>query len=167
MTNKTIEEVAKNLSVEDLRLLMNNCKEVMVKKVLENAHSTFMFRKGIPIIEQNLGDIGLFFDFVKEGWRGMPANITCKVVTRRSQLPKWQDCPKDHVYVGVIRRNKGDRLIVVRHSFEADLSCTVPVEYLWINDFLLAVWPEKRDMYCEKCGEFTTRKDDKLCQDCS
>ncbi|MGV7000306.1 hypothetical protein ACWA2C_16595 [Priestia megaterium] len=119
------------------------------------------------VLNAQFGTIDKLFTVVQRGWLGYPATVTCKVITRRSQFPKWEDCKKDHVYVGVIRRKRGDRVIIVRHSFETELSCKIPAEHLKLKDLLLSIWPEQKNMNCSQCGEFATRMDSPgICMDC-
>lgn len=107
------------------------------------------------------------FGFVQKGWEHYPALVIGKVITRRSQLPSWEKCPKDHVYVGIVRRKRGDKLIMVRHQIENILDCRVPAEHLIPKDLLWGVWPMRNNMHCTTCGEFATRIDsDGVCMDC-
>lgn len=136
-----------------------------VRKAIAIAH----FDGDMSLLEKDFDSASELFNFVKGGWDGLPATITCKVISRRSQFPKWEDCPKDHLYFGIIRRQRGDKVIVVKHRTESILDCRVPAEQLTREDLVLAVRPTTKDNTCSKCGEFSTRIDgpEHVCLDCS
>ena len=113
------------------------------------------------------------FNAIIKGWSHTPAKVICKVIQRDSQLPNWQLCPKDHVYIGVIERVKGDKVVCVKHrmSMELDLTCS-------FSDFtpedlvqdMPGLFPEFQNpkQICSTCKEFSTRINyDGLCQDCN
>lgn len=107
---------------------------------------------------------------IKRYWKGTPAVVIVKEIKRRSELPKWEDCPKDHIYVGVLRRKSGDKITVVRHQIE--MICTakkIRAEDLNEKDmYFTGAIPAYKDMVCSKCGEFSTRIDvGHICRDCA
>lgn len=107
---------------------------------------------------------------VKGYWKNTPAVVIVKEIKRRSELPKWEDCPKDHIYVGVSRRKYGDKVTIVKHKMEMILTtkkCTV--EDLTAKEhYFLGVIPPFASMICVKCGEFSTRMNiGCICQDCT
>jgi len=95
--------------------------------------------------------------------------VEVKEIKWKSQLPKWENCKKNHVHVGVIRRKKSDRLIVVRHKIMLEIECAdgYTVEMLDSKTlFYTGIFP-LGDMICSKCGEFSTRiNEGELCTDC-
>lgn len=107
---------------------------------------------------------------VKSCWAGTAAVVIVKEIKRRSELPKWEDCPKDHIYVGISRRKNGDKITVVRHKIE--MACTarkIQVEELSDKDlYFTGVVPSYKGMICSRCGEFSTRINiGHICQDCT
>jgi hypothetical protein len=107
---------------------------------------------------------------IKGYWKGTPAVVIVKEIKRRSELPKWEDCPKDHIYVGVSRRKKGDKITVVRHQIEMICTCNdIKVEQLTEKDmYFTGAIPAYKDMVRSKCGEFSTRIDiGHICRDCA
>lgn len=107
---------------------------------------------------------------IKAYWDGTPAVVVVKEIKRRTELPKWEDCPKDHIYVGVSRRKNGDKITVVRHKIE--MTCTakkMTVEQLSDKDlYFTGVVPPFKKMICLECGEFSTRINiGHICQDCT
>ncbi|HWQ42789.1 MAG TPA: hypothetical protein VN456_12240 [Desulfosporosinus sp.] len=107
---------------------------------------------------------------VKEYWAGTPAIVVVKEIKRRLELPKWEDCPKDHIYVGIQRGKRGDKVTMVKHKMEMVLTtkkCVVedltPKEH-----YFLGVVPPFASMICVQCGEFSTRINiGRICQDCT
>jgi len=106
---------------------------------------------------------------VKSYWVHTPAVVIVKEIIRRSQLPKWEDCPKDHIFVGVSRRKSGDKVTVVKHQIEGIYGLNCKVERLIDDDMTtIGVKPTRTSMCCFKCGEFSTRINiDGSCQDCN
>jgi len=107
---------------------------------------------------------------VKEYWAHTPAIVIVKEIKRRTELPKWEDCPKDHIYVGVSRRKSGDKVTVVRHKIE--MACTTKkmrLEELSDKDlYFTGVVPAFKEMICVQCGEFSTRINiGNICQSCA
>ncbi|MCO1599861.1 hypothetical protein [Desulfosporosinus nitroreducens] len=107
---------------------------------------------------------------IKDYWKGTPAIVIVKEIKRRTELPKWEDCPKDHIYVGVSRLKRGDKITVVRHKIE--MSCTAKktrTEDLSEKDmYFTGAVPPYKDMTCKQCGEFSTRINiGNICQDCT
>ncbi|HBV97741.1 MAG: hypothetical protein JL50_03135 [Peptococcaceae bacterium BICA1-7] len=113
-----------------------------------------------------------FENKIKGFWDGLPAVISVKEITRRSQLPKWEDCPKDHLYVGIIRKKNNDRLIVVKHQMAMEVNTAKGwrVERLGNKELLFAgLLPEFKSsgMVCSACGQFSTRINiGQVCTDC-
>ena len=162
-----LDSLLNKMDYEDIKRLLNSAKEVMVREVLAGTDSKFNQEWSVSVLKQKFGTIEELFNFIDQGWVGMPATVVCKEIRRKDQLPHWTKCPKDHIYVGVIRRKKGDRVVMVRHGFSTDLDCNVPAEELTIDDLLLAVWPGSRNLHCKYCGEFATSIDrDGSCSDC-
>lgn len=107
-------------------------------------------------------------DKVKTYWHGLPAVITVKEIKRRSQLPKWQDCPKNHLYVGVIRRKRNDKVIVVKHRLEGIYDLNVITEMLSEKELEYLGLKPKGANICRACGQFSTRIDvNGCCVDCN
>lgn len=106
---------------------------------------------------------------IKEVWKGTPAVIEVKELKSCLDVPKWEDCQRDHLYVGIIRKNHGDTVVVVKHKFEciADLTCSIEkVSEKTLNS--LPIFPEYSNMVCSKCGKFSTRIDiGGICAECS
>ena len=106
---------------------------------------------------------------VKSYWEGTPAFVVVKEIKRRTEIPKWEDCPKDHIYVGVSRRKNGDKVTVVKHKMEMIFELRCKVEALPARDHHnIGVVPYHKNMICVQCGEFSTRMNiGCICQDCT
>jgi len=106
---------------------------------------------------------------IKSYWEGTPAVVVVKEIKRRTELPKWEDCPKDHIYVGVSRRKNGDRVTVVKHKIEGIFSLKCKAEKLDnVDMYSLGVVPTREKMICVQCGEFSTRMNTGcICNDCT
>ncbi|MGE7305688.1 hypothetical protein ACQKJG_17860 [Priestia megaterium] len=163
----SMDSLLEKADLKDIQRLLASAKEVMVREVLADKNSKFNQEGDVSVLKQKFGTIDELFNFIQQGWIGMPATVVCKEIRRKDQFPHWEKCPKDHIYVGVIRRKKGDRVVMVRHGFSADLDCNVPAEELSIDDLLLTVWPGSRNLHCKYCGEFATSIDrDGSCSTC-
>jgi hypothetical protein len=107
---------------------------------------------------------------IKDTWQGYPVKFYFKEIQRKSELPTWQECGKDEIHIGVIRRQKGDRVIVVRHEIclEVDIKNKTRFEDMSYKELnMLGLFGANHSMYCKKCGEFSTRINlDGCCQDC-
>lgn len=107
---------------------------------------------------------------IKSHWKDTPAIVIVKEIKRRSELPKWEDCPKDHIYVGVSRRKKGDKITTVRHQIELIVEANgCAAEQLTDKEmYYTGTIPAYKDMTCSICGEFSTRIDiGHICRDCA
>ena len=106
---------------------------------------------------------------VKSYWEGTPAFVVVKEIKRRTELPKWEDCPKDHIYVGIQRGKRGDKVTVVRHKLEGMFGLNCKVEKLTEMDMdSIGAKPTRSAMFCTQCGEFSTRMNKGcICQDCT
>lgn len=120
------------------------------------------------LFNQPFGSLKKLFEFVRLGWKDQKeAEVTVKVVSRRDEIPKWEDCPRNQFYFCVIRRGRGDRILMVKHHTYVELSCKGKAELLAPKDLLYTAWPEHKDMHCSECKQFSTRIDlDKKCVDC-
>lgn len=109
-------------------------------------------------------------DMIASYWEGLPAIIKVAEIKRRSQFPTWEKCPRDRLYVGIIRRKRGDRVVVVKHQMEMNVSVNGVAECLTDKDWYYAgVMPchKEAKMICKKCGQFSTRINTGcLCTDC-
>ena len=106
---------------------------------------------------------------VKSYWEGTPAVVVVKEIKRRTELPKWEDCPKDHIYVGIQRGKRGDKVTVVKHKLEGVFGLNCEAEKLNEKDMnSIGVKPTRNAMFCTQCGEFSTRINiGNICQDCT
>jgi len=106
---------------------------------------------------------------VKEYWKNTPAVVIVKEIKRRTELPKWEDCPKNHIYVGVSRGKNKDKVTVVKHQMDIVLALRCAVEELRpLEHTYLGIVPFYADMTCVQCGEFSTRiNTGHICQDCN
>lgn len=106
---------------------------------------------------------------VKSYWNGTPAVVIVKEIKRRSELPKWEDCPKDHIYVGIQRGKCGDKVTVVKHKLEGVFGLNCKAEGLREMDMdSIGAKPSRNSMICVQCGEFSTRMNTGcICQDCA
>ena len=113
--------------------------------------------------------INNFEQKIKSYWAHTPAVVVVKEIKRRTELPKWEDCPKDHIYIGVSRRKNGDKVTVVKHKMEMILELKVTVEeFPAVDHRQLGVLPYYIKMICSRCGEFSTRMNvGCMCQDCT
>ena len=120
------------------------------------------------LFNQPFGSLEKLFSFVELGWKDQEeVELTIGQITRKDQIPKWEDCPRNHFYFAVKRRKLGDLIIVVKHHTSIEFDCKTRAEKLAPKDLLFTVWPEQKDMHCIACGEFSTRIDmDKKCVDC-
>lgn len=108
---------------------------------------------------------------IKGYWKGTPAVVVVKEIKRRTEFPKWENCPKDHIYVGISRLKRSDKITIVRHKIE--MACTTTkgmrAEDLSEKDmYFTGAVPPYKDMTCKQCGEFSTRINiGNVCQDCA
>ena len=102
-------------------------------------------------------------------WAHTPAVVIVKEIKRRTEIPKWEDCPKDHIYVGIQRGKHGDRVTVVKHKLEGVFGLNCKAEGLREEDMdSIGAKPSRNAMVCIQCGEFSTRMNiGCICQDCA
>ena len=109
-----------------------------------------------------------FEEKIKSYWAHTPAVVIVKEIKRRTELPKWEDCPKDYIYVGVQRGKNKDKVTVVQHGFEGIFGLNCKVEKLSEKDmFSIGARPLSKNLVCIKCGEFSTWVDSRICHDCT
>jgi len=110
-----------------------------------------------------------FEEKIKSYWAHTPAVVIVKEIKRRTELPRWEDCPKDHIYVGVSRRKNGDKVTVVKHKMEGVFELKCKVEQLSDGEMRnTMVVPYYISVICAQCGEFSTRMNiGCICQDCT
>lgn len=106
---------------------------------------------------------------VKAYWEHTPAVVVVQEIKRRSEIPSWEDCPKDHIYVGISRGKRGDKITVVKHKLEGIFGLNCKAEGLREEDMRsIGVTPYYISMICVQCGEFGTRMNvGCICQDCT
>ena len=106
---------------------------------------------------------------IKAYWANTPAVVVVKEIKLRTELPKWEDCPKDHIYVGVSRRKSGDKVTTVKHKMEIVLELRGTIEsFPEIDHRQLGIFPYYITMICVRCGEFSTQMNTGcICQDCT
>jgi hypothetical protein len=106
---------------------------------------------------------------VKAFWVDTPAVVVVKEINRRSDLPKWENCPKDHIYVGISRRKSGDKVTVVKHKLEGIFGLNCKAEELSEDDMhSIGLTPCYKSMICVQCGDFSTRMNiGSICDDCT
>lgn len=106
---------------------------------------------------------------VKEYWHDTPAVVIVKEIKRRAELPSWENCPKDHIYVGISRIKSGDKITVVKHKIEILSKLKCAAEDLPPQDYRsIGVVPFHAEMICKQCGEFSTRMNTGcICNDCT
>lgn len=124
------------------------------------------------------------FNTIKEAWSYTPAVVTCKVITSLTEFPAWEDCPKDHLYIGVLEKGNYNReeedleevenggLYIVKYKlsglFEFAEGFTFD-QYTkdMLDDSVMSFAP-RANQICVKCSEFTTRINlGELCNDCT
>lgn len=110
-----------------------------------------------------------FEERIKSYWAHTPAIVVVKEIKRRSELPKWEDCPKDHIYVGVSRGTQKDKVTVVKHQIEGIFGLNCRAEKLNDGDLRsIGATPYYSNIFCSQCGEFSTRLDiGRVCNDCT
>ena len=111
-----------------------------------------------------------FFQKVREAWNRYPAVVVAKEISSPEELPLWEQCGKNEIYVGVIReKRKPDVLVVRYHKMGAVLRCKVRVENLKDEELRkVGILPLTRQT-CTECGEFSTwiyRNGHGLCPEC-
>jgi len=106
---------------------------------------------------------------IKSYWTHTPAIVNVKIIKRRAELPKWEDCPKDHIYVGISRGNRKDKVTVVKHKIEGVFGLNCKAEELSEDDMKsIGVKPTRNSMICVQCGDFSTRMNiGGICNDCT
>lgn len=104
---------------------------------------------------------------IEKAWEATPAVVAVKEISRKSQLPSWEDCEKNAVYFGVIRRKRGDRVIIVKHKICHDLGLSMKAEELSEYELFKFGFVPTGDQICEECKEFSTRINiGNICTDC-
>lgn len=106
---------------------------------------------------------------IKSAWTKYPnAVITVMEVVNKNQIPKWQDCKKNELYVAVMRKGNKDTVTIVRHRMAGEYDLNVPIEKLSDEELsFIGAYPYKNH-FCNECGEFSTRIDTGgICRDCA
>ena len=114
-------------------------------------------------------DIDKFGELVTTAWARTPAVVVVKQIKRRADLPTWENCEKDHLYVGIIRLKYIDKVVVVKHRMDIVSSMKGRIGKVSYEDaYMLGAIPSNSDMVCSRCGEFSTRMDiGEVCNDCT
>lgn len=112
--------------------------------------------------------IAAFEQRIKDYWKHTPAVVIVTEIKRRTELPKWEYCPKDHIYIGVSRRKNGDKITIVQKELEGVYNLTCKAEKLNNKDMCsMGLIPIKGVLMCRHLNEFCTRMSLGVqCNDC-
>jgi hypothetical protein len=114
-------------------------------------------------------NLQVLLDDAKSLWSSYEnISVYCQVIQERSELPRWEDCGKRELYIGVLQRSVGDIVYVIKHRFEAEYEFKCSVEDLdLVEDWFVMVGPFANHT-CVSCGEQSSNINMyEMCLDCS
>lgn len=106
-------------------------------------------------------------DRIENKWKDYPVKLKVLEIKDRSELPRWEDCKKDELYIGIKKNGNKDTVYVIRHQMEAVFNLKCSFDRLSDAELsFMGVYPSK-SQFCRICGEFSTRiNKDGSCCDC-
>lgn len=106
---------------------------------------------------------------IRAAWSQYP-NAVVKImeVKNKTQVPKWQECRKNELFIAIMRKGSKDVVTVVRHKMAGEYELNVHIEQLTDEELnFIGAYPSSNH-YCKECGEFSTRIDiNGKCRDCN
>lgn len=107
-------------------------------------------------------------DKIQNRWKDYPSKTKIMNIKDRSELPRWEDCKRDELWIGIKKNGKRDTVYVIRHQMEVVFNLKCHFEQLTDTELaFMGIYPGK-NQYCKICGEFSTRiNNDGRCCDCS